>query len=455
MLIRYLNMITIFVILNFSTLEAGLFDNPKTGKGSLDPISALSGDGSGIDEIIKLITSINGQLDDYFNQLNIDNLVNQIGGDSKLFSCMTQGIDVKSIIPKGVIPDGFCKNMYLDLDKDIDFGKMAKCTGVKIPSIKDVNSAWSKFCQKGGTGSDGSIDGSITAGGAIQKPTKLNPKGVTYSSVVNTLINSSEMSTLPSMIKNIETKNLKDVVYNSGKTGDEIYFKDGGILEADAKKYPKGSVANAFKNFDKATLYMKLYSAKGIGVTDTNIVKLPKTMGDVAIETTTTAKAISSKRISKEGLIKYIVTHVQPIFKNIDANTTEEYYRKEKEAYQNFIKNDKELQSKIIKDIESLKEEYSARMTLESKKKDYLIDPSQTRANQIVKEQRTKFKYLALMQNTKTANMKTKLLFTEIDRRDEIDKIIRQAYSKASLWRGDIAKKEIDTMLSAVDQIIK
>jgi len=457
MLIHYLKKIVIIGgisgIIGTTVANAGLFGNVDNSKNS-SPISSLS-DNSDIEEIIKLITSINGELDEYFNQLNLDNIANQIGGDSTLFSCMTQGLDLDNILPKTSF-DGICRSLNFD-KAGIDLSSIAKCTGMKIPSLSD-NGSLSKFCNKDGTSADGSIDSSLKIGGAINKPTKLNPKGATYSATINAVTGSIELGGIPNATAKDKPKKIEERKFPSGKTGDELFKKDGGALSKEAKKYPNGSTANALKEFNKEVLVLKEIALETTGTTDVSSIKLPATKADAINETDNVAQTIASQRAKYEFITNYIVNKVQQKFKDIDANSTnsiEEYYKKEKEAYKNFVENDKTLQILTTLDATALKTMGANLLRLESLRADYINDPSQTRADTIVKEQRAKFKYLSLIQNIRNAQLKTKIAIEISDRNQEIRKVIRQAYSRASLWRGDIAKKEIDTMLSAVDQIIK
>jgi hypothetical protein len=440
-----------FATLSLS-LNAGIFgdNNPLTGKGSTAPISALGAD-TDINSIIEAITSITGSLDEYFSKYNLDSLTNQIGGDSKLFQCMTKGLDLGSILPDTSF-DGLCQSFSL-ADAGLDLGDVGECLGIKMPDLK--NSSLGAFCDKSGTATGGKIDDNLIIGGAINKPTTENPKGVTYSAPVERLVGSIIADGIPNNTDKKSLKDIEDRKFPSGKTGKWMYKEGGGVLEREAKKYPSGSTAKALKEFDTPALVLKEIAAATLGTTNINDIKLPQTKADAIKASDLVVKIDSYNRLNLEKLSDYIAKEVQEKFKTIEASTLEEYYKKEKEVFLEYVSTNKQLKLLYKYDADTIKNRVADLLLLESTKKTYINDPSQTRADSIVKEQRAKFKYLALIQNVRNTRIKVDAAIEIKDRKQAIDKAVRDAYSKASLWRGDIAKKEIDTMLSAVDQIIK
>lgn len=83
-----------------------------------------------------------------------------------------------------------------------------------------------------------------------------------------------------------------------------------------------------------------------------------------------------------------------------------------------------------------------------------MLDTSETRARSYPLEKRNRFRRMAIMQEIKRVEIKTELLRKKRELSENIDRVIARSYPASSLFRGDIAKKEIDEMLKAVDATI-
>jgi len=459
MLIRY-RKILLAISLTLS-INAGIFsdDNPLSGKGSLDtPDISILGNGN-LNDIIKSITGISGELDKYWNWINMDSLKNQIYGNNEMMQCLVDNINIDDIFgdkAKDMI-DGICSSINLDkIISQEDTNKILSCVGIDL-STDNMQKNIESICASGGTGvgqdGKGEVDQSLIVGGAINIPSPENPKGVSYSSYFATLKGSIDAE-LPSTT-NKHQKSISDRKYLSGITGYDLYGKGGGALVSEAKKNPNGSTAKALNDFDKSTLILKEQAFALVGHSDTNKIELPKTKLDAIKEQDDIVKLEGKKYHDLDNLSDGIASELIKKFKDIEADTLEEYYKKEKALFASYIKNSKKIK-KLYQDEEELNNALlSQKLFLETTRKNYIFDPSQTRADMILPEQKNNFKYLAQIQNTRIANLKLKKFIKYIKRREKIERAVKLSYVKASLWRGDIAKKEIDKMLSAVDQIIK
>ncbi len=132
------------------------------------------------------------------------------------------------------------------------------------------------------------------------------------------------------------------------------------------------------------------------------------------------------------------------------------YQYEEKKAARKYFKSKKSGLAKIYEGIENeVKAKLASQMVLMSTDPNYIADPSEARAALIKPSQRNKFRYAALIQQEKNKQLKLKYAL-EIKRKQQmVDIIKQQALSRASLFRYETARHELEHILSAADKAVK
>ena len=257
-----------------------------------------------------------------------------------------------------------------------------------------------------------------------------------------------------------DTKPLDERKYKNGKTTKFVLGDNGGVLSRNADANPNGSDATALRENNVKTLTLKEMASKVNldGSTDESKILLPTTKLEVLKVQNATAEVIGASVTDLNGLTDRIVEEARKKYATIDAETLDEYYQKEKQAFMDLTKNDEVVSAYIAsvkqKTIDGISAKYAIKLFKLKKQKGYIFDPSQTTAMRITKN-KDAFVFNALVQNSLESEIKGQEAIEKRKAIQAIDKAIYNAYPLSSIFRPDIAKKEIDALLKAVDTAIK
>jgi len=398
-----------------------------------------------IEEMIAELEGYNTVLDTIFGETSIENITNDIAGDSAMMQCVKSGIDFGN--NQGLNNLGGLCNLF-DLNKmnvgGFNMGDLTKCIGKKDTKGLD---GLSQFC-------NGESAPSSTKGGIVSSSTTDNPNGWSYSTPVENATSSIDYQGIDDSLNEQDTKKTKERKFPSGLTGDEIYAKDGGKINKEVSDNPNSATSTAVKEFDKAGLVLRDSALKTVGSLDPTSKKLPLTKADAMDSEDDMANIIQESTTNFHDLIDQLVTELQKVFKTIEAENLASYYKKEKETFFAFISSNDSLKAHYTAAANAIKSKYSIKKFLATKAETYIDDPSEARASLIMENQRTGFRYAALLQQHENTLDKINLSLELKKHKELIDIAVRQAYVRASLFREDIAKKELDEMLKAVDKLI-
>jgi len=252
---------------------------------------------------------------------------------------------------------------------------------------------------------------------------------------------------------------------------------EGGALIAEMVVDPLGSTATAMNSFDKATLILKELALKSSGDANT-VIPLPKTKAqsiDLEDEmvnllvrnhpdlytfvNTLTRRlmnviTVPSKILEVAHNKGYKDAYGHSIGK-ISSLSLRQYEVIEQNLTAAFFRNEKAALVDIYKSIEyEAKAKYASEALLMSESDNYIMDPSEARVKYIKDTQKNAFRYAALLQQEKNKALKLRIAL-EIKRgKQRIDMAKDMAAIRASRFREDIAKHELDVLLSAVDETI-
>jgi hypothetical protein len=128
------------------------------------------------------------------------------------------------------------------------------------------------------------------------------------------------------------------------------------------------------------------------------------------------------------------------------------YEANEKNTTSAFFKSEESGLAAIYKGVEDeAKARMASEMLIMTADPNYIDDPSEARANLVKPSQRNKFRYAALIQQEKNKMLKLKYAL-EIKRKQQmIDIVKQQAYIRASVFRPELAKHELEHILSKAD----
>ena len=435
---------------------------------SLNAFDISSIDISSIKSIETTIGDIDKTINDYWSKYDVDTLVKSAGLDNKLVGCLTDGANIKDLI--GSAPslgfDGMCSSLSsssMGVGSLFD-NPLVKCSGIEKPSsLKDAEDLFSSFC---GTTTkdvtkwvyDDSTGGWKTE---IVSSTSMGdtPKFFSPTSVVITSSVSNGV-TGGINLKPDDTKKIENKKYTNGLTNKQVLGDNGGKVLANAFKDPRSSDAQAVRQNNVATLELKEMASKlnKDGSTDESKIGLPATKLEVVKEANAVAEIVGLSSPDLDGLTDRLIEEARKRFTKIDADTLDEYYIKEKQEYSNMIKTDSTVSAEILsvkqKALDGISTKYALKLFAYKKNKDYIFDTSEATAQNLNKG-RDEYVFRSMIQNSEIALIKGQEAEEKRKVIAQIDKAIYNAYPLASIFRPDIAKKEIDAILKAVDTAIR
>lgn len=247
---------------------------------------------------------------------------------------------------------------------------------------------------------------------------------------------------------------LKDIKCG-GKDYEEAFKDGGGYLPKKAKEDPSSSTGIAFYGMDKATLYLKQLRLVTHGDLKDEKVSLPSSKGELMESVAKSAREETKLVVNHFELEQNITKKVTPKFQGISANTIAEYEKKERSKYESFVGSFSPIKKAYENSVKAVKHRYSHAINRLVQSPDYIFEPTENIASIVKPSERNNFRFSSLMQIDKEADLMSRAQ-REIQRRNELIKItIERAYANASIFRRDIAKKEIDKMLQAVDRSVQ
>jgi hypothetical protein len=199
------------------------------------------------------------------------------------------------------------------------------------------------------------------------------------------------------------------------------------------------------------------YAAGDANNTNPNYIFLPRTQEDAIDTEDAVANLIKESSTDYHEFINGIAGKARDEFKNNLAtgiNTLREYYQKEKAEFRTYIDGEDAIKAQYTSSAKSLKQWYAIEQFLSTGEKSYLHDTSETRASFIDPKNQIAFRYTALLQQHKNTKRKAEMALKIKRNKILLDIAVSQAYLQASIFREDIAKKELNDMLQAVDAII-
>lgn len=443
-----------------ATGEISFAAQPSSSGGSGFTIDDIQTGASDIDDAI-------GQVNDAISEIagfDLDAILRGTGADSELMGCLTQNIDLTQIL--GQIPsvDGLCGliNMDNSLTGILD-NPVAKCAGINITMPQDIQNMKERFeslCS-GGSSSDSDGGGSQGDGGwgSATGNSATSVGGRVYSPV-GIVVSDVESGSISGGIPTSESeKSLEAKTYPSGLTVGEVYGgDDGGRLYGNLFNSPDSADAQAIKTNNKSAIILKNMALMLNATTNENTVHLPRNQLGVMKDENDVANLISLGEVDYFELENYLIKKAREAFASLDANSLNEYYINEKQAYQEMLTGDAEVKETIatLKEtaIRSIGNYYEMKLMQLKKRKDYLPNTSYTVERITKASSRDKFKLKSLLQMNDETIIKSDMAIKKREISIKIDRAIQQAYYKASIFRADIAKKEIDAILNAVDTAI-
>jgi len=414
-----------------------------------------------IKDIDSSIGEINTDINNFLKKYDLESIIKNIGLESQILGCLTDGQNIGSILGQAIKVDGICGSMSsTDLGLyGIFENPVIKCAGVAKPqSITDAKEALSSLCgmASGINNSNNGIWDSTTGENGNNGDT-----GIVYSPIATIATGIQNSAVTGGVdIEGSSTK-LKDKAYPNGLTVGEILGEGGGKILKNANRNPQGSDASAIKKNKTATLILKEMASKlnKNGSTDASKIGLPATKLDVIKNENASAELIGLGVVDFFGLSNFLIDSARKEFKSITANSLDEYYSKEKKAFIAMIKQNKAVSAKILSvrnnAMIGITNEYTIRLDALKGNKDYIFNTSQAYANLVKKEHRDDYILNSMVQNNKETELKGEMSKRKREINQKIDNVIADAYYLASIFRADIAKNEIDTILKAVDTAIK
>jgi len=422
-----------------------------------------------IDSVLSGMSDIEGMMDNIFKEFDLDSILNDIVGDNQILGCLAQDVDVNSIIKGGVgsidlpaLPDGLCSISSLkeEFGKNIFGEKLTGCLkgniNIETGKLDHIFEGLEGLCN--GTSEVG--DTSTGGGNPNGEPTGWGHSNGNFGS-------SMEYGTGIIRVTSVESSGLGDKddkpigekKYPNNKTVHDIYGKDGGVIMKQALADPSSSTSNAWRHFDVPTLTLKEIVAKKIvgdsGDFNEKIYKLPATMEDVLKVEGEMATFQGIARPNLFELQNYIIRSVRGKYTSIQTDTLSAYYQEEKKAFDEFVRGNEAIALVKQLALKGIEDRYNVILFNKRKEKGYIPDISEARASYIDDARQNKFKFDAIIQMNEEALIKSKMVLEKDKMSEKINKEVALAYPMSSIFRGDIAKREIDALLRAVDQAIK
>lgn len=412
-------------------------------------------------EIDKGIGQVNAAIEN-ISGVNLKNITEKTSIDNELISCLAGSTNLTNILGGAPRIDGICGMIDSGLNMGSILGDpVARC--LMMGSSKQVTSmqnSLKSFCNgtynTGGSGANGWGWTSGTGNGSstVTSTRTYSPIGIAATAIEVEGANGGVPTT------SSEEKDLGDKTFPSGITGKELYSgNDGGKIYENMKGDLNSADAMAIKTNNKNTLILKEMALKMNNTTDESTVHLPQDKLAVIKEENAVANIVALGEVDYSALTDYLVREARRTFVGITADSLDEYYKKELQAYLSMVKND----AKVSKEIASIKENamraigYRYEMKLMELKKDpnYIFNPSYTVEAITKPEYKDEFKAMSLFQMNEEAAIKSDMAKEKRKVSMQIDKTVQDAYHLASIFRADIAKKEVDEILKAVDKSIE
>lgn len=445
-------------VLLFSQNAYALFDESKTTTTTTTTTTSVSTINGSVDSILSNIGSFGDGLGGIFDSFGLDGIQNQITGDNELVGCLMQNVDLNSLLDQTA---GLCSLLSLGNLNGGNFltGGMIGCAAeaAGMDNMADLTRSLSSLCNTTAILGGGNSGWLNPSGGVIGTTTTTTV--TTYSPMMTSTSTAPHFTGIKAGAESIDLSKAK---FKNGETIESIYGEGGGIIERETVNNPNGSTAQSNKELDVPTIVLKELAATQVtnGGGDSELVNetifgLPATQAKVIEEENKKATAYANTDIDLNTFQNHIVEAARAKFLKIEANTLSEYYEKEKKAYSEFLKNDEVV--KIVKQVAyaKIEDKYATEMFLQKGEKNYLPDISETRTRRIHPEKQNQYRFTALLQMNKETLLKMNMAEEKERAEEEIDRTIKRAYSESSIFRSDIAKKEIDEMLKAVDTAIK
>lgn len=416
-------------------------------------VTSLTGSfNTDIDKMLGNLDLFDGGLSSVFNQFDVGNIESSVLGDNELMQCLVGDMDLDLDLPSGI-----CS--LTGIGSDIFGDGMARCAFKDQSTLTSLNNSLRNLCKTPDVSNVFGGDDSVTpdswnnSTGTYSKPTN-------YSSGMVRTTTASSTADIGEGTK-VKDDNIGTVKLPSGKTLEEAEGKNGGAIARMAKEKPNSSTAKAYRELDVPTLEMKkLAYANNPNpddekALDESLFRLPATPLDAIKVENEFAKMQSEFYMDLNELQNYIVKNVRQEYLNIKADTLSEYYKKEKEVFRDFTLNNEEISKKKIALFASIQDKYALIQFNEKGKEGYLPDISEERARMIHVEKRNKYRFNSVLQMNENSLIKGRLAIEKKEWAEAINRTVERAYSASSIFRGDIAKKEIDEMLKAVDSAIR
>lgn len=417
---------------------------------SLGELSSISGS---VDSIIGQISEITGIFDGMTGGLLGGG---GLSGNNNMLQCIAGGIDLGDM---SKLTDGLCSLDGLNIGGSFDIGGIAQCTGVEIPSINNVLNG---LCNNSsGSGATGGIDiptsgGDYLTGGEYQGDVgELNPDGKTNDSATITVANSVDTEGVTDGTNGNKPKKVQDRRYPSGKTGDDLWHKDGGYFNKRILETPSSSDAKAALDMDIPTLMLKSSAIKNIGNSHEYSMGLAETPAESMNKEDEVAQFLTSANTDYHAFSDSLAITLRAKFSTIDKDSLAKYYQEEKKKFEESIRDDHNVQSLYNLSAKGVQAEYADILFQESQKENFIFDTSEARVKYLAPESKNPYRFAALHQTIRNTLIKARMGREMKRRKILLDIAVQRAYVSASIFRDDIAMKEIDKMLKAVDQAIR
>ena len=432
-----------------------------------------------IDSILGSIGDFDGGIGDIFNDFDIGNIFGDMGQMKDILGCF--GVDPSSMDLSSITGDlsGLCSLGNFGDIGGFDLSKLGCLTGGSgsnssnknpLDKISGLQDKLGKLCGKassssggstGGTGgSGGSTGGTGGSGGSTGGSEYVAP--TEYSSGMATATTGSTVAGV-GVGSDVKDNNVGNAKTPSGDPLSVIDGKDGGIINKVRKEKPNSSTAKAYRDMDKYTLTLQRLVAMNAKKADdeqrldTRTFGLPATPLDVIQQENDMANLRAGFYVDLRDIQNKIVNAVRAKYQSISTETLSEYYIQEKKVFNEYIKKDfaPELEKIRLGAYKQIEAKWTARLFNMVSDKDYLFDTSNEQLKALPKNLRNKFIVKAMVQMNKETEIKARIALEKAELKEAIDRAIQRAYPASSVFRGDIAKKEIDKLLKAVDTAIQ
>ena len=451
----------------FSSVEAeDVFGNspaPKSVSSVDDVVGALGISGS-LDDVIGGIGDINDLVDNIFGEFDLSSISSGIAGDNNILGCLAQNIDISNLLG-GLDIDGLCG--LLDIESQLGgdiFGGTTGClldaTGVSDVLGLGSLGGLSSLCSGHGSGD---TSGGDTSGGGSTSGGDTSGGGSTSGGGT---LSSNQFDSVAVIATNVEldgtggsTKTTKKPLgerkYPSGLTVNELKDTDGGYVAKGAKENPNSALGKMWEGLNVADQELQTMALKIKTGATAEDVRLPATIKKVEEKEDGVADVQFELYPNLYSLQNSIAKRVRASYASLEAETIEEYFAKEKKAFSDFVSKDKEIAIIKEKAYKAIEGKYAILLFSLKEKEGYMTDISETRARAIPLPQRNLFRWNSILVSNRNTVLKSRMAREKREMEEAIKRTVARAYPVSSIFRADIANKEIDAMLKAIDTAIK